>query len=165
MRPGDVILRAGSRLGPLEIANLISCGITEVDVFRPIRLAVLSTGDEIVDDPRDLGPGKIMNSNGPMLALLGRRYSHGSRHGKIDSRPARRHGRGDFHGPRTAPISCCSRAECRWAITISWARPWPMPGCACIFPPWPSSRADRSPLPRGPARPFSDFRAIRCRFT
>ncbi len=75
VRPGDMILRAGSRLGPLEIANLISCGITEVDVFRPIRLAVLSTGDEIVDDPRDLGPGKIMNANGPMLALLGRRYS------------------------------------------------------------------------------------------
>ena len=75
VRAGDVILRAGSRLGPLEIANLISCGITEVDVFRPIRLAVLSTGDEIVDDPRDLGPGKIMNANGPMLALLGRRFS------------------------------------------------------------------------------------------
>ena len=75
VRPGDVILRAGWRLGPLEIANLISCGITEIDVFKPIRLAVLSTGDEIVDDPRDLGPGKIINSNGPMLALLGRRYS------------------------------------------------------------------------------------------
>ena len=47
----------------------------EVDVLRPIRLAVLSTGDEIVDDPRELGPGKIMNVNGPMLALLGRRHS------------------------------------------------------------------------------------------
>jgi molybdopterin molybdotransferase len=75
VRAGDMILRAGSRLGPLEIANLISCGITEVDVFRPIRLAVLSTGDELVDDPRKLAPGKIMNSNGPMLALLGRRHS------------------------------------------------------------------------------------------
>jgi molybdopterin molybdotransferase len=75
VRPGDVMLRAGVRLGPLEIANLISCGITEVGVFRPIRMAVLSTGDEIVDDPRDLAPGKIMNSNGPMLALLARRYS------------------------------------------------------------------------------------------
>ena len=68
-----MILRAGSRLGPLEIANLISCGIMEIEVFRPIRLAVISTGDEIVDDPRELGPGKIMNINGPMLAMLGRR--------------------------------------------------------------------------------------------
>jgi molybdopterin molybdotransferase len=75
VRVGDVILRAGVRLGALEIANLISCGITEVDVFRPVRLAVLSTGDEIVDDPSRLGPGKIMNANGPMLALLGRRFA------------------------------------------------------------------------------------------
>ncbi|MGA2064263.1 MAG: molybdopterin molybdotransferase MoeA [Thermoguttaceae bacterium] len=75
VRAGDVVLRAGARLGPLAIANLISCGITEVEVFRPLRLAVFSTGDEIVDDPRQLGPGKIMNTNGPMLALLGRRFS------------------------------------------------------------------------------------------
>jgi len=75
VRVGDVILRAGARLGALEIANLISCGITDVEVFRPIRLAVLSTGDEIVDDPQDLGPGRIMNTNGPMLALLGRRFA------------------------------------------------------------------------------------------
>ncbi|MBW1873268.1 MAG: molybdopterin molybdotransferase MoeA, partial [Deltaproteobacteria bacterium] len=34
------------------------------------RIAVLSTGDEIVDSPDQLGPGKIMNSNGPMLAGL-----------------------------------------------------------------------------------------------
>ncbi|MGO8751041.1 MAG: molybdopterin molybdotransferase MoeA [Thermoguttaceae bacterium] len=69
---GDVILRAGTRLGPLEIANLIGCGIADVEVFRPLRLAVFSTGDEIVDDPSRLGPGKIMNINGPMLALLAR---------------------------------------------------------------------------------------------
>lgn len=75
VRLGDVVLPAGARLGPLEVANLISCAVTDVEVFRPIRLAVLSTGDEIVDDPRDLGPGKIMNCNGPMLALLGRQYS------------------------------------------------------------------------------------------
>lgn len=72
---GDVILSPGARLGSLEIANLISCGITEVEVFRPIRLAVFSTGDEIVDDPRNLGPGRIMNVNGPLLALLGRQFS------------------------------------------------------------------------------------------
>ncbi|MGD0897726.1 MAG: molybdopterin molybdotransferase MoeA [Thermoguttaceae bacterium] len=75
VRVGDVVLRAGTRLGALEIANLIGCGITEVEVFRPLRLAVLSTGDEIADDPRKLGPGKIMNTNGPMLALLGQQFS------------------------------------------------------------------------------------------
>jgi molybdopterin molybdotransferase len=74
LRAGDAVLRAGRLLGPLEIANLIGCGIVEVEVFRPVRLAIMSTGDEIVDDPRDLGPGKIMNTNGPMLAMLGRRF-------------------------------------------------------------------------------------------
>jgi molybdopterin molybdotransferase len=75
VRPGMLVLRAGTRLGPLEIANLIGCGITEVEVLRPVRLAIISTGDEIADDPRDLGPGKIMNTNGPLLALLGDQWS------------------------------------------------------------------------------------------
>ena len=74
-RVGDVVAAAGTRLGVLEIANLIGCGITEVDVYRPIRMAVLSTGNEIVDDPAKLAHGKIMNINGPMLAMLGRRFS------------------------------------------------------------------------------------------
>lgn len=74
VRVGDVVVPAGARLGALEIANLIGCGITEVEVYRPIRLAVLSTGDEIVDDPAKLVHGKIMNTNGPMLAMLGRHF-------------------------------------------------------------------------------------------
>jgi molybdopterin molybdotransferase len=74
VKTGDVILQAGSRLGSLEIANLVSCGITEVEVSRQPRLSIISTGDEIVDDPSQIGPGKIMNSNGPMLAALARRH-------------------------------------------------------------------------------------------
>jgi molybdopterin molybdotransferase len=70
IKTGDVILEAGTRLGALEIANLISSGITTVEVFRQPRLSIISTGDEIVDDPSQIGPGKIMNSNGPMLAAL-----------------------------------------------------------------------------------------------
>jgi len=70
VRIGDLILSAGTRLGSLEIANLVSCGITRLEVVRSPRIAVLSTGDEIVDSPDQLGPGKIMNSNGPLLAGL-----------------------------------------------------------------------------------------------
>jgi len=70
VRTGDLILAAGTVLGSLEIANLISCGITDVKVAGRLRAAILSTGDEIVDSPDELGPGKIMNSNGPMLASL-----------------------------------------------------------------------------------------------
>lgn len=70
VRRGQVILSVGTRLGPLEIAVLISAGITEVKVFRPVRVSIISTGDEIVDSPDRLAPGKIMNSNGPLLSAL-----------------------------------------------------------------------------------------------
>lgn len=70
VRRGDVILRAPMVLGALQIANLVSAGITEVKVSRRIRASVISTGDEIVDSADELGPGKIMNSNGPLLAGL-----------------------------------------------------------------------------------------------
>ncbi|MFP3903911.1 MAG: gephyrin-like molybdotransferase Glp [Armatimonadota bacterium] len=67
---GDVILPAGTRLSPHDIANLISCGVTEVEVVRKPRIAIICTGEEIVDDPEKLQPGKIMNANGPSLRSL-----------------------------------------------------------------------------------------------
>lgn len=70
VRSGDLILKKGTKLGALEIANLIACGITEIPVFDKIRIAILVTGDEIVDDPSALIFGKIMNSNGPLLQAL-----------------------------------------------------------------------------------------------
>lgn len=73
IRRGETVLPAGTTLGPLDVANLVSCGITEVEVARAVRLAILCTGDEIVDSPRDLSPGKIMNSNGPLLRALAQR--------------------------------------------------------------------------------------------
>ena len=75
VRTGDVIMPAGVRLGALEIANLIACGITEVSVAGRVRLAVISTGDELVDSPEEIVPGRIMNSNGPMLAALGAKFN------------------------------------------------------------------------------------------
>ena len=74
VRRGQAVLAAGTTLDPLDIANLIGCGVTQVEVAPRIRVAVISTGDEIVDSPADLAPGKIMNSNGPMLAGLARRF-------------------------------------------------------------------------------------------
>ena len=71
---GDVVVRAGTVIDPATVGVLIGCGITEVEVVRPVRVAVLSTGDEIVSDPDDIAPGKIMNSNGPMLTALARQH-------------------------------------------------------------------------------------------
>ncbi len=70
VRAGDVIFPAGRVLTAADAANLVSCGIVEVPVAARVRLAIISTGDEIVDDPARIVPGKIVNSNGPMLAAL-----------------------------------------------------------------------------------------------
>ena len=74
IRAGSPVLPAGRVLGPLDVANLVACGLTHAEVVRRPRLAVLSTGDEIVDDPAELAPGRIMDSNGPLLAGLADRY-------------------------------------------------------------------------------------------
>ena len=74
VRAGDVVLAGSTALGPIEIANLVSCGITEIGVAKRPRVTVLSTGDEIVDSPDAITPGKIMNSNGPMLAALAEQH-------------------------------------------------------------------------------------------
>jgi len=70
VKAGGIVLKAPVRLNSLAIANLISAGLTIVPVFRKLKVSILATGDEIVDDHADIGPGKIMNSNGPMLGCL-----------------------------------------------------------------------------------------------
>jgi len=70
IRAGQTVLTAGTALSALDVANLVSCGLGQVQVARRIRAAILATGDELVDSPDQLAPGKIMNSNGPMLAGL-----------------------------------------------------------------------------------------------
>lgn len=70
VRRGDLILKSGTRVGALELANLVACGITEVEVVRPVRVAIISTGDEIVEHPSELAPGKIVDTNTPLLEAL-----------------------------------------------------------------------------------------------
>lgn len=70
VRIGQEILSKGKVIGAREIANLISCGISKVTVVRRVRVAIITTGDEIVASFEDLAQGKIIDSNGPMLAAL-----------------------------------------------------------------------------------------------
>lgn len=72
IRVGQTVMRAGTKLDALAIANLISCGVETVQVRRKVRVAIYATGDEIVDSFEALRPGNIMNSNGPMLRALAR---------------------------------------------------------------------------------------------
>jgi molybdopterin molybdotransferase len=69
-RRGDEQLPAGTRLGPAQIALAASCGYAHLDVYVRPRVAILTTGDELVPVGETPGPGKIRNSNAPMLAAL-----------------------------------------------------------------------------------------------
>lgn len=67
---GQKVLSRGTTIGAIEIANLIACGIAKVPVYKKLKIAIISTGDEIVDGIDNITFGKIMNSNGPMLKTL-----------------------------------------------------------------------------------------------
>jgi molybdopterin molybdotransferase len=67
MRRGDVILSPRQTLRPVELGLLAEVGRERVRVFARPRVAVLSTGDELVPVASVPGPGQIRNSNEPML--------------------------------------------------------------------------------------------------
>ncbi len=65
---GEPLLRSGARLTPAAIAVAGSCGRHELRVFRRPQVAILSTGDELVDIAAEPGPNQIRNSNSYSLA-------------------------------------------------------------------------------------------------
>lgn len=67
---GDAIIAAGTRLAPTHISVLASVGVTQVDAFKPLRVGVLSTGDEVKPVGADVTDWQIYDANRPMLMSL-----------------------------------------------------------------------------------------------
>jgi putative molybdopterin biosynthesis protein len=65
---GEGVLRRGARIGSREIGMLAACGIAEVEVVRRPKVAVLSSGDELVPPGGVLRPAAVYDSNGAIVA-------------------------------------------------------------------------------------------------
>ena len=64
----QIILNKGDKITPEKIMLLSALGVASINVFKPIKIAVLSTGKEIIDDiEQPLQAGQIYNSNSPYL--------------------------------------------------------------------------------------------------
>ena len=69
-KQGAPLVGEGVRLMPQHIAALAAGGIDQVNVFRPLKIACFSTGDEIIRNADQFRLGRVFDSNGPMLTSL-----------------------------------------------------------------------------------------------
>lgn len=73
---GEIVLPAGARLDPAGMARLASVGVSTVQVRKPLRVAVISTGDELLQPGDDPGNPGVFDANRPMLLSLLHEFGH-----------------------------------------------------------------------------------------
>ncbi len=73
---GDIALQQGTRVGAAEAALLAAVGVREVEVRERLRVAVISTGAELIEPGEAAAPGQIFDANRPMLLEVIRRFGH-----------------------------------------------------------------------------------------
>ncbi|WP_436950886.1 molybdopterin molybdotransferase MoeA [Staphylococcus shinii] len=72
---GDTVLNKGQQINPGGIAVLATYGYTHVKVFDKPSIGIIATGSELLEVGDELEPGKIRNSNGPMIVALSQKLS------------------------------------------------------------------------------------------
>ena len=70
VQPGEIVLQRGARLRAQELGGLMALGYTRVEVVRRPRVAILSTGDEVVMPEADPLPGQVRDVNTYTLSAL-----------------------------------------------------------------------------------------------
>ncbi len=73
VRPGEVVLSAGARIGPAELGVLASLGAATVGCHRRPRVSVLTSGDELLEPGEEMRPGGVRNSNAYSIPALAER--------------------------------------------------------------------------------------------
>ena len=68
VRVGDVLLAPGAALGPAQLGVLAGAGVTEIEVYRRIRVLLIATGHEIREPGSELAAGQIYDSNSVILS-------------------------------------------------------------------------------------------------
>ena len=70
-KKGAHLLASGSRISPMDIAIINSCGLTDVEVSKSPSVSIISTGNELVPAGKPIEPQQIRMSNGPaVIAML-----------------------------------------------------------------------------------------------
>jgi molybdopterin molybdotransferase len=70
IEPGDVVIAAGTRIGPAELGVLASVGAAEVSCRRRPRVCVMTSGDELLEPGEEMRPGGVRNSNAFSIPAL-----------------------------------------------------------------------------------------------
>jgi molybdopterin molybdotransferase len=69
-KPGAVLVEESTRLRPQDVASAAACGLDRLSCYAPLKVALLSTGDEILRAGAEFVPGKVFDANVPMLEGL-----------------------------------------------------------------------------------------------
>ncbi len=122
-RRGEVVLPGGTPMGAAEIALAAACGAAEVPVFARPRVAIVATGDELVELEEMPEAWQIRNSNSYALAALVE-AAGGEAVRLAIARDTREDAAGADCGGGGGAICWCCRVGFRWASMTWWRRCW-----------------------------------------